>query len=182
MIFFMPDHIVDIVNEKDEVIGQAMKSEKAEKGFISRVAAVILADSRGKIILAKRSEKKKYSPGLWDLAAVGSVMAGETYEASARRELKEELGIECELKLLNKFYQEAENLGGGQKLKYFCGVFLGKTDAVPVLNNELSEMRKISLQELEGETKNNPEKFCQGFLNDFGQVREKLKKELFYEW
>jgi len=38
--------MVDIVNDRDEAIGTDLKSRKAERGFISRVAAVILLDSR----------------------------------------------------------------------------------------------------------------------------------------
>ncbi len=172
----MGDHLIDIVNGEDEVIGAEYKSLKAEKGFISRVAAVFLSDSDGNLIICKRAPHKKYSPNLYDLAAVGAVLQGETYEDASLRELEEELGIKCELQLLDKFYQEAEAVGDGEKLKYFCAVFLGKTDAEPILNEELSEIRKMSWEQLQLELKNNLEKFCPGFVNDFRQVEEKLER------
>lgn len=174
----MSDHLIDIVNEKDEVIGAEYKSLKAEKGFISRVAAVFLCDLKGDIIICKRAAHKKYSPNLYDLAAVGAVLQGESYQEAAQRELEEELQIKCELTMLDKFYQEAESVGEGEKLKYFCAVFLGKTDVEPVLNEELSEIRKLSWDELQLELKNGLEKFCPGFINDFGQVKEKLETNL----
>lgn len=67
--------LVDIVNEKDEVIGQDLRSNKIKKGFISRLAAVFLVDSSGKFITTKRAEDKKIDPGLYDLAAVGNVLS-----------------------------------------------------------------------------------------------------------
>lgn len=172
----MGNHLLDVVNENDEVIGEAYKDQKAEFGFISRVAAVFLCDLENNILICKRAPHKKYSPNLYDLAAVGAVLQGETYEEASLRELEEELGIKCELQMLDKFYQEAEAVGDGKKLKYFCAVFLGKTDAQPVLNEELSEIRKISWDQLQLELKNNLNKFCPGFINDFRQVEEKLGK------
>jgi len=168
--------MLDVVDEQDEVVGQDFKSNKIEKGFISRVAAVFLVDSKGKFIITKRSEEKKIDPGLYDLAAVGSVMAGESYEEGMRRELQEELSIECDLEMLDKFYWEKEN--DGKILKFFCAVFLGRTNEMPVLNEEVAGFKKMSLEEIKKETMVNPEKFCPGFLNDFRQVEEKLIQKI----
>lgn len=55
------------------------------------VNAVIFEDARGRILLVKR----KVAPraGFWDFPG-GFLEQGETLEASVRREIKEELGIE----------------------------------------------------------------------------------------
>jgi len=164
--------LVDVVSENDEIIGQDLRSNKIEKNFISRVAAVFLVDSEGKFIITKRAEQKRTDPGLLDLAAVGGVLAGESYETAAKRELEEELSIVCEMELLEVFYQEIHRADGA--LKYFCGVFLGKTDQVPELNHEVSEFVKMSLNEIRNEIATCPEKFCPGFMNDFRQVKDKL--------
>ena len=172
----MADHLLDVVNVNDEVIGAEYKDRKAELGFISRVAAIFLCDLSGNIYICKRAPHKKYSPNLYDLAAVGAVLQGETYQDAAGRELEEELGIKCELSLLDKFYQEAEPVGNGQRLKYFCAVFLGKTADQPVLNEELSEIRKVTLSELRSELKKEREKFCTGFINDFKQAEKHIEE------
>lgn len=174
----MANHLLDIVNENDEVIGVGQKDLKAELGFISRVAAVFLCDMNGDIYVCKRAAHKKYSPNLYDLAAVGAVLQGETYDEAAARELEEELSVKCKLKMLDKFYQEAEDTGNGKKLKYFCAVFLGQTDENPILNEELSEIKKLSWNELQIEFKNNLDKFCPGFVNDFRQVEGKLREAI----
>lgn len=170
----MSDHLVDTVNAKDEVIGAELKSQKAELDYTSRVSAVFISDFENNLFICKRASHKKYSPNLYDLAAVGAVLQGETYQESAQRELLEELGVTCKLTLLDKFYMEAESINNQNKLKYFCGVFFGKTAEKPILNEELSEIRKISFDNLKKEIKTQRANFCPGFLADYYQVEEKL--------
>lgn len=170
----MADYYLDVVNEKDEVIGKELKSKKLEKGFISRVVAMYLVDSSGKFLMCKRAEHKDDAAGLWDLAVCGNVESSESYEAAAERELKEELGLKCDLRPLDKFYEEVEATKGGI-LKVFCGIFLGHTDEVPKLNHELEEFRKMTFDEIELELATDPEKFCHGFRLDFELVKDKLR-------
>jgi isopentenyl-diphosphate Delta-isomerase len=170
----MPDYYIDIVNENDEVIGKELKSKKNKKGFISRVAAVYLLDSENNFLMCKRASHKDDAADLWDLAVCGNVESGETYAKAAKRELREELDIDCELKMLGKFFEEVEATKGGI-MKVFCGVFAGFSDEIPKLNRELSEFKKMSFDEIETELKLNPEKFCHGFQIDFEKSKDKLK-------
>jgi len=169
----MEDHLIDIVNEKDEVIGSELKSKKPEIGFISRVAAVFVRDSEGRVIICKRGPNKKNDPNKYDLTACGNVDAGETYEQASARELMEETGIKGSPVMLDKFYCENEH--SGKKFKYFVGVFILNSDQDPKLNDELVSFRKISFNELEKEMRDTPEIFCQGFIRDFDRVKNKLK-------
>jgi isopentenyl-diphosphate Delta-isomerase len=170
----MSDYLIDVVNKNDEVIGKDLKSRKLAKGFISRVVAVYLRDSGGRYLMCKRAAQKDDAPGLWDLAVCGNVESTESYDDAAKRELQEELGIQCVLKLLGKFYEEVEATKGGT-LKVFCGVFFGVTDETPQLNHELEEFRKMSISQIEAELEADPAKFCHGFRIDFEQVKGKLK-------
>jgi len=173
LLKIMADHLIDIVNEKDEVIGSEMKSKKSELGFISRVSAVFVKDSSGKIMICKRGPHKKTSPNKFDLSACGNVDAGEIYEKAAERELFEETGIKCQPKMLDKFYQEVDE--NGKNFKYFTGIFLAESNQDPQLNEELVAFRRMSVGEIETEMQETPEIFCQGFIKDFNQVKEKLK-------
>ncbi len=168
----MGDHYIDVVNEKDEVIGKELKSKKPKLGFISRVVAIMIRNSNGKFLVCQRGSHKKIEAEKYDLAAFGNVDSGESYEDAAKRELKEELNMSCKFIMLDKFYQENEH--DGIKFRIFCSVFLGETDEEPELNHELVSFKKMSFEEIEKEMKENPDKFCQGFVNDFNQVKNKL--------
>ena len=123
-------------------------------------------------MVLKGGANKKNDPNLYDLSAYGNVVMGEEYKKAAERELLEELDMKCELKLLDKYYQEIKN--DDKISKIFCAVFLGISDQVPKLNHELSEFKWMSFNEIENEIKEKPEIFCQGFRNDFLQVKDKL--------
>ncbi|MCA8881504.1 MAG: 8-oxo-dGTP diphosphatase MutT [Rhodobacteraceae bacterium] len=56
------------------------------------VAAVVLVDADGRVLLAQRPEGKSMA-GLWEFPG-GKVEPGETPEAALIRELHEELGVE----------------------------------------------------------------------------------------
>lgn len=101
--------ILDIVNEKDEVIGRKPRKEvHSSNEFIHRAAHVFVFNSKGELLLQKRSLKKDKYPGFWgDIA--GHIDSGEGYEKAARRELKEEIGIEARLEFLMKFRKQFEN-------------------------------------------------------------------------
>lgn len=169
----MADHLVDVVDENDIVIGSEMKNSKWELWFISRVVAIFLKDSSWKLIVCKRGSHKVLAAWKWDLAAFGNVDAWEDYIVSAKRELKEELDLELNLTMLDKIYQEIEYKWN--KLKIFCGIFVWTTDSEPRLSHEVSEYKKMTVEEVEKEISLNPSDFCEWFINDFKQVKEKLR-------
>ena len=59
-----------------------------------RVVQVCAFNSRGHMLIQLRAAGKVDWPNAWDLTAGGSVLAGETSQAGARRELLEELGVD----------------------------------------------------------------------------------------
>src|ERR1700739_1859272 len=65
------------------------------------VAAVVLIDADGRVLLAQRPEGKAMS-GLWEFPG-GKVDPGETPEAALIRELAEELGIDVTASCLAPF-------------------------------------------------------------------------------
>ncbi len=70
------------------------RSEVHARGLRHRAVHVLVFNSRGEIFLQKRSMKKDRQPGVWDSSCSGHVDAGENYEATAVRELREELGLD----------------------------------------------------------------------------------------
>jgi len=89
----MSEEIFDVVNDRDEVIGQERRSEVHRLGLQHRAVRVLVFNARGDVFLQKRSMKKDTFPGAWDSSASGHLDTGETYDACAVREVREELGL-----------------------------------------------------------------------------------------
>ena len=90
----MSEEIFDVVNERDEVVGQAPRSEVHRRKLLHRAIHVLVFNARGEIFLQKRSMLKDTAAGMWDSSSSGHVDSGEDYDACAVRELREEIGLE----------------------------------------------------------------------------------------
>ena len=89
----MNDEIFDVVNHRDEVIGQAPRREVHRTGLKHRAVHVLIFNARGEVFLQKRSMTKDTFPGAWDSSASGHLDTKEDYDACALREVCEELGV-----------------------------------------------------------------------------------------
>lgn len=165
--------LLDVVDDKDNVVAQDVKDNKFNKGFISRNVAIFILDKNGKLLITKRSPQKKSFPNRYDLAACGNVKAGETYEEAAKREVMEELNINCELKFLGKIFNEFKEKD--KIIKYFTGIFLGYFYGEVKLSDELTELRILSVKEVESLINKDRDLFTPGFVKDFISVKNKLK-------
>lgn len=87
------DEILDIVDEQDEVIGQAPRGEAYARGMRHRCAFILVRDAQGRIFVHRRTPTKLVFPSLYDMFVGGVVGAGESYDAAALREAEEELGV-----------------------------------------------------------------------------------------
>lgn len=86
--------LLEIVNERGEVIGHALRSEiHGNPSLLHRVVHVLVFNGNGKLLLQKRSRNKDVAPGRWDTSVGGHVGAGENLISSSKREMYEELGI-----------------------------------------------------------------------------------------
>jgi len=84
----------DIVDGDDAVIGRAPRAQcHGNPRLIHRTAHVLVFSSDGQMLLQKRTPGKDIQPGRWDTAVGGHLALGEDYEAAARREMAEEIGI-----------------------------------------------------------------------------------------
>ena len=88
------DEIVTIVDEHNQVIGAVPRREMRAKRLLHRSTYILVFNSQGHLYVQKRTMTKDVFPGYYDAAAGGVVLAGESYEAGAARELAEEMGIQ----------------------------------------------------------------------------------------
>lgn len=85
----------DVLNEKGEYTGKTETRKKCHKeGLWHKAVVVFIINSKGQVLLQKRSANKKTWPNTWDVTAGGNVLAGEFGFQAIIRECKEELGIE----------------------------------------------------------------------------------------
>ena len=87
------DELVTIVDERNRVVGTAPRREMRAGNLPHRATYILVFNSRGELYVQKRTERKDVFPGYYDVAAGGVILAGESYEEGAVRELEEELGI-----------------------------------------------------------------------------------------
>jgi isopentenyl-diphosphate Delta-isomerase len=87
------DEIFDVVNDRDEVTGQATRREVHKQKLRHRSIHAIVFGSDGRVFLQKRSMLKDSSPGRWDASCSGHLNSGEDYDTAVVRELEEEIGL-----------------------------------------------------------------------------------------
>ncbi|MDO8537272.1 MAG: NUDIX domain-containing protein [archaeon] len=95
--------ILDIYNENNERIGAASRKAYIKLGLITRAVHIFVFNKSGEVFLQKRSENKDTYPGFFAPSASGHIDLGEESLHAAKRELKEELGVNAELKFLGSF-------------------------------------------------------------------------------
>lgn len=93
----MNDELFDVVNDRDDVIGQRLRQDVHRLGLKHRAVHVLIFNRQGEVFLQKRSWTKDCFPGTWDSSASGHLAVGESYDACAVREVEEELGVHLEV-------------------------------------------------------------------------------------
>jgi len=87
----------DVVNERNEVIGQKPRGEVHAQGLMPPAPFMSSSlTSMVRVYLQLRSHLKDVHPLTWDSSAAGHLDVGESYATCALREVQEELGIEVE--------------------------------------------------------------------------------------
>lgn len=85
--------LLDIVDEQDRVVGQATRGEAYARRLRHRCVFILVRDAADRVFVHRRSLHKLVFPLLYDMFVGGVVGAGESYDAAARREAAEELGV-----------------------------------------------------------------------------------------
>lgn len=89
----------DLYTKYREVTGQTIeRGTPIPEGRYRLVVHVAIFNSKGQLLIQKRQNDKSRWADLWDVSVGGHVVAGETSDLAAERELKEELGLDIALK------------------------------------------------------------------------------------
>ncbi len=152
--------VFDVVNEHNEVIGQETRGEVHKRKLLHRAVHIFVINSRGKIYLQQRSHLKDVSPLKWDSSAAGHLDAGESYAASAIRELNEEIGIEVTATEL-----AAEIPAGDNTDHEFVELRLAKHDGpIRCLPEEIATGEWFIPEDIDAWVEARPQDFAKGFV------------------
>lgn len=168
----MSEEIFDIVNDADEVVGQAPRSEVHAKDLLHRAVSIFVVHPDGRLLLQLRSDSKDQYPNCYTSSASGHVDAGEDYEAAAIRELREELFLETPLEYLAKFP------AGPETAFEFTVLYQTQADRVPEFDpDEVDEVEFVDLEEIQKRIDSHPEKFTPPFRVLFNWYHESVKED-----
>lgn len=143
------EEMLDLVNERDEVIGSMGRNEVYAKGLTNfRVINVFLKNNEGKLFIPRRQLTKRLFPGALDVSCGGHVSSGETYLEACTKELGEELNIDptkVPYRILGTMNPHNDGVSA------FMTVYEIETSETPSYNNEdFSEHYWLSPREIMG--------------------------------
>ena len=140
------NEIWDIYDIDRKVTGKFhRRGDELKLGEYRLVVHVCIFNSKNQLLIQKRQSNKKIFPGMWDLSAGGSALAGENSRVAIMREAKEELGIDIDLN--NKMPRFTLNFDDG-----FDDYFMIKKDIniedITIQEEEVSEVKWVFKEEL----------------------------------
>jgi len=159
--------LLDIVNEQDVVIKKKVPREEAHaKKLLHRAIIVFVFNSKGLIFVQERSPTKDVYPGLLLASCSGHVLSGETYKEAAVRELKEELGVEANPKMIERVGEfRVTNPHDVENDALF--VLEGYDKPIIVNRQEIISGKYVSILDLKRQVNAEPRKFTPPFLRAF---------------
>jgi isopentenyl-diphosphate delta-isomerase len=147
------------------------KMQAHREGKLHRAFSVFIFDTAGRLLLQRRAEGKYHSPGLWTNTCCSHPRPGETTEKAASRRLQEEMGIRCELKQVFSFTYNAAVENGLTEHEY-DHVFFGTCNDTPQINEEeVSEWKYESLEQIGFDLQKNPDRYTVWFRIIFANVK-----------
>jgi isopentenyl-diphosphate delta-isomerase type 1 len=157
----MPEEILDIVDEQDNILGCTSRTLVHQLGLRHRGAHVFLFTPDRRLLVQRRQHDRETWPGALDCSVSEHVKSGEGYLQAALRGLEEELGLGVtELRLVLHF---AMNYGPNDN--EISQVFEGEVDpkAVRADTREVESVTYYSLEQLWQMIDEREELFCRWF-------------------
>ena len=152
--------MISVADKNDNVIAAHIRGTPLKPNRYVRIAAVLVFNSKGNLIMQKIAAHKK-GGGKWLYSAAGHVDAGEDYKVAAQREMKEEIGTTAPIE---KEVVAFPVIREGRQIA-FHHVFIAHSDA-PIVpdQSEVAEIREIPVSELKKLIEQHPEQFFDAFL------------------
>lgn len=153
--------LVILVDTSGNYVGLMEKLEAHRQGILHKAFSVIIYNSKGEMLIQKRSSHKYHFKGLWSNACCSHQRPDETTEQAVERRLREELNLvnirtEYLFTFMYKAKDEESELIEHEYDEVYVGVYDGEVSPNP---EEIEETRWVSMGDLRGEIELEPEKF-----------------------
>ncbi|MFV0529942.1 MAG: isopentenyl-diphosphate Delta-isomerase [Flavobacteriales bacterium] len=169
----MQEYVV-LVNEKDEPLGLMEKQEAHINGVLHRAFSVFIFNKKNEMLLQQRAANKYHSPLLWTNTCCSHPRENETYLEGAKRRLKEEMGIFCELEEAFNFIYKAP-VGQGLIEHELDRVFIGYYNDTPLPNpQEVARFKWLTIEEVQQEIQRHPKNYTEWFKIIFDEYLHHL--------
>lgn len=152
-----------LVDANDNPTGTMEKMEAHRKGILHRAFSVLVFNSRGEMLLQKRSSKKYHSAGLWTNTCCSHPKPNEALNEAAHLRLIYEMGIDVQPEFAFKFIYRAaldQNLIEHE----LDHVLLATFDGIPMINEEeVDDWKYMSLSSIRDDMQQNPQDYTAWF-------------------
>ena len=170
--------LLNILDEEGNVIGKEERKVVHEKGLWHIHVGVWIMNQKGELLFQKRSPNKSRNPNKWTRTG-GHVDANETPLKGIQREVEEEIGVkipEENFELIdiekNKFDEHNHHF----TYNYFVLVDYN-IEEYTMQPEEVSDLKYISIEEIEEIKKNNDENYTLTKWDSFNEKISFLKQK-----
>lgn len=178
-IIIMKRTVVMVTSEDTEVDELDIWQAHQNPGVLHRAISVILwrqADKGIEWLLQQRSQHKPLWPGYWSNTCCTHPMVGESYIECAVRRLDEEMGIQFnqeQLKVVDRFEYQADYTDELSEHELDT-VLMGKySGSVNPDSTEVQDYTWMTVEDIEKDIRDNPEKYTPWFLIIIEQIAER---------
>lgn len=158
---------IDIVNAFDRVIDTIERTDDWNKTRpdTHRIVNVFILNTKGEMLAQKRKSNKSLYPNKYDPSVGGMVTANQTYDEAAQKEMREELGLECELKKIGKLIIREHN---SHQIHSFNTIYTATTDEQPKgWETEAESIHYFSDKQIDKMIREQPEDFTPAFIEGY---------------
>ena len=168
-----PKESLQVVDEQDRPIRGVDRATVHAERLLHRAIHIFVLNNAGELFLQRRSHRKDTFPRKWDSSAAGHVDLGESYEACATRELREELGLVDQPREIGRV-PASERTG-----QEFIRIYQAEADEIIDLNEEEIETGGFfPLSVIDEWIRQRPEDFASGFLECYREARQVWRRQV----
>ena len=174
----MADELLDLIDRNDNVIGAVLKSEAHNnRKLIHREVAIIVFDTKHRVLLQQRSLNKSILPGAWKITAAGHPNSGEDPMLAIERELFEELGIGANPVFYKKVFSSL-NIEGQSSESRITWVYYAVLNELPKIilqESEVGDAQWVQIKDLQAFSLDHDYNFNSDFNKILLEIATKLK-------